>query len=299
MAVLTQHMFEPVPPIEEVNPDAQVPEAIKAVVYKAMAKDTCDRYESMIELFTDLEKCIEDADYLPSHSHYNYRVTSLDRNGRPEQTGKLERTSLDWSPESGVYQKKKGRVGLYAVIAAILLLGGAGAAYWAGYLPLVKDNVLEAKGEISVITQEREGTGEVVEEKDSAKAPEETASDSVEEPAGDEATEDKPVGEPKIAVTIKTRPKGAVVIIEGLGQVCSRTPCDVELPWGTPVSVEANLDNRSKQITFTPSPQNREITLTLKKSRSGRRGGKKPDPKPGGSETRDNGLKIPKLFQNN
>jgi hypothetical protein len=263
-----------------------------------MAKDTCDRYESMIDLSVDLEKCIEDADYLPSYSQYNYRVTDLER------TGKLDRTALDWSPESGVHRKrKKSRIGLtVAILSVLVLLGGAGAAYWTGHLPFSKENVLRAEGEISVVNQEREGATEAVdEEKDSVKPSEEVESDKTDDPTGEEYPDDLPMAEPKIAVTIKTKPKGALVTIEGLGQVCSSTPCDVELPWGTPVAVEATLDNRSKQITFTPSPQNRELSLTLKRSRSGgRRGGKRPDTKTGsGSATRDNGLKIPKIFENN
>jgi eukaryotic-like serine/threonine-protein kinase len=314
MAVLTQHMFEPVPPIEEVNPEADVPEAIKAVVYKAMAKDTEDRYGSMTELADDLERCIEDSDYIPTYSRYDFRIPDLDKTGRLRGNGRPGKTTMDWSPESGVFHRRRGRIGLVVGLGLLVfLLGGAGAAYWRGYLPFLEDNVLKAEGRLTVTAQntlkpgdEPSTTDGTASENPSGKerATSPTADTGAEEAstAKDSAGEIKEKGpeEPsRITVSINTKPKGAVVMIEGMGQVCSITPCEVELPEGTPVEVEATLDNKTKRRTFTPSPQNRELFLTLKKSRSGfHRGGKKPETKASGTRETATGLKIPKIFEN-
>jgi hypothetical protein len=110
----------------------------------------------------------------------------------------------------------------------------------------------------------------------------------------------------KIDVLIQSDPKEAVIFIEGLGQVCSRAPCNIELEEGKPVEIKAQVKNRSSKLVFTPSPQNKEILLKIEekktgKRRPGRRPTKKP-PKPGDStgtpteKKPKDGLKIPDIF---
>ena len=50
MGILTQHMFEEPPPLREVNPKVEVSAELEMVVYKALAKDPADRYQTMAEL---------------------------------------------------------------------------------------------------------------------------------------------------------------------------------------------------------------------------------------------------------
>jgi serine/threonine-protein kinase len=293
MAVLTQHMFEPVPPIEQFNPDTEVPPSIRGVVYKALAKDKNDRYEDMAALEADLDRALGDAGYVVALPGTQGSVR-MAREGEP--TGAVSTTAMDWSPESGTYQtKKSGKTGLIiGLVAGIMVVGGA-AAYFLGVfpprrqlptvVPAVTNQPLPAPAPVVPKPENGEAAGE-------------------EEPAA--ADEEAPPVElpEKIAVSVETDPAGAVISIEGLGQVCSESPCELELEEGKPVEMLARLGKRQAKMTFTPSEQNKEISLELKKParRGGRRskgGGKGSSAggkdKPGES----GGLKIPGIFKDN
>jgi serine/threonine-protein kinase len=54
MGILTQHMFEQPPKINAVNPRAVVSPELEAVIFKALAKDPAQRYQSMQEFADDL-----------------------------------------------------------------------------------------------------------------------------------------------------------------------------------------------------------------------------------------------------
>ena len=54
MGVLTQHMFEAVPPLRQVNPECAANEDLEAVIFKALAKDPSQRYPTMADLAEDL-----------------------------------------------------------------------------------------------------------------------------------------------------------------------------------------------------------------------------------------------------
>jgi serine/threonine-protein kinase len=50
MGVLTQHLFAELPPIAEMNPNAEVSRELELVIRKALAKDPADRYQDTEEL---------------------------------------------------------------------------------------------------------------------------------------------------------------------------------------------------------------------------------------------------------
>jgi serine/threonine-protein kinase len=50
MGVLTQHLFSALPPIDELNPNAEVSRELELVIRKALAKDPDDRYQDTEEL---------------------------------------------------------------------------------------------------------------------------------------------------------------------------------------------------------------------------------------------------------
>ncbi|MEZ4392489.1 MAG: serine/threonine-protein kinase [Polyangiales bacterium] len=56
MGVLTQHMFEAVPAMREINPSCAANEDLEAVIFKALAKDPAQRYANMTELAEDLQR---------------------------------------------------------------------------------------------------------------------------------------------------------------------------------------------------------------------------------------------------
>ncbi len=300
MAVLTQHMFEPVPPIETLYPETDVPPSVRGVVYKATAKNPDERYSDMGEIEADLARALADAGY----------VVDMPRR---EGTGRLFRentgsivgkspsgapgTAMDWTPESGTFkqaQKSKMTGIVVALVAVILLLGGGAAAYFLGLFGQPETPV--RNGNVGAISQIAPGP----------------AAEANEKPGAPEVAKEGDIAEvekKKITVQVKTDPEGAVIFIEGLGQVCSKAPCELELEEGSPVEVEARVNKRKAKMTFTPSAQNRELVLEVKKV--ARRGGKKPKGSPGKNgkpsdgkgkskpETNSTGLKIPGIFKDN
>ncbi|MCP4674925.1 MAG: serine/threonine protein kinase [Deltaproteobacteria bacterium] len=300
MAVLTQHMFEPVPPIETIYQETDVPPSVRGVVYKAMAKDPDERYADMAEIEADLARALHDAGYIvdtPRHEPTG-RISLENRGVAAGGKG----TAMDWTPPSGSFEQdqKKGKTGIVvALMAVVLLFGGGAAAYFLG--------LFEQEGK----TGRGENTGAA-----NQIAPRQVADEKPDAPEvakeGDTAKQgDAPAKEEKkkIKVQVKTDPEGAVIFIEGLGQVCSKAPCELELEEGSPMEVEARVDNRKAKMTFTPSAQNRELVLEVKKVP--RRGGKKPkggrgkNGKPtegkgkSKTETSSTGLKIPGIFKDN
>lgn len=60
MGVLSQHMFDPPPPLRERCPEALIPEALENITLKALAKAPEDRFESM-KAFADALSAIDDS----------------------------------------------------------------------------------------------------------------------------------------------------------------------------------------------------------------------------------------------
>ncbi len=323
MAVLTQHMFEPVPNISQINPDTDVPESVRAVVYKAMAKELEERYADMQALEDDLNLAIKDSSYvieIPSAD----RISDFSRaaaraslgTGRKAIAETLE-GSVDWDDSGKPSQMKKVLgVPLLPAVAALIVIGGGVLAYALGVFNEQKpiesiDAATQLGGMAGVVqtTPAAVDAGEAEMEFTIEQLPEET--DPPAEPPRDTAAASggAPDGiddaAPKmVAVRVQTDPKGAVVMIEDKGQVCSRTPCQVDLPAGISVEISAKSGKKAGKMTFTPSEQNKELVLSLKRSRDSgsrkRTRTRKPKPRNGQqppTKTKPTtGLKIPDVF---
>jgi hypothetical protein len=118
------------------------------------------------------------------------------------------------------------------------------------------------------------------------------------------------VASDKVMVTLGSLPAGAVMEVQGMGQVCSSAPCDVEVDAGRPIVVTARIGSVSKEMTVTPSGQNRDVLIELDIPKTGTGTGKPRKGSRGGGvdrtsgdratdNTGGNGLKIPDLFKNN
>jgi serine/threonine protein kinase len=312
MAVLTQHMFEPIPLIEEVNPETDVPPSVRAVVYKAMAKEIADRYAQMDDLRADLERALADADYIVEHpSRESTARFDLSRKKIPPE--KIE-TLMDWAPPAGTTgsASRKSRAPLaIGILVAILLAAGAVGAYMTGFI-----GGRERKAERAAGGESGAAGREVVAARDK-RGSDTTAIDAAVgdaiDTAGKEIAPQVLPGPEKIDVHVVSEPEGAVVFVDGMGQVCSAAPCTVALEAGAPVQISAKAGAREEKTAFTPSAENREIKFDLK-PKAGGGVGKKPkggdgkggDGKGGsgasigsGQQQGTGGLKIPDLFKNN
>ena len=115
----------------------------------------------------------------------------------------------------------------------------------------------------------------------------------------------------KVKVTLGSMPAGAVMLVEGMGQVCSNAPCEVLLVPDSPVTVTARLGDVEKEMIFTPSQQNTDVLLELELPGNKQPEEKKPKAAKGKSRSRTSGssssgspsgtggLKIPDVFKNN
>ncbi len=291
MAVLTQHMFEPIPEIEAVAPEVEVPENLKAIIYKAMAKEKEDRYESMLDLAQDLELSLSDRGYI---SVYRDRTPKGALINLPLQGATRGMTSAEVTGTKA--GRKKGKGGLAALVVILLLLGGTGVAYFAGMLPIPP--VDDPKSELVVASPST--ALQAPEEEKGKREKDSPSEDTSPEEKGEEQIEEIP----KIEVSVMSEPEGAVILVKGMGQVCSSAPCKIQLEEGAPIEVEARLDGVSKKLTFTASEQNKELTIEV--SRPGKI---QPRRKSVGSKTtkehtkskskKNDGLKIPDFFKNN
>lgn len=297
MAVLTQHMFEPVPRIEEVSPDIEVPEVLQSIIYKAMAKEREDRYESMLDLARDLEMVASNSGYV---SVYHERTPT----GAMIQT---KRASTGTQSERETGKRRGGNRGasIAAVVVVLTILGAGVAAYFAGILPIYKKHgqerettVVEKDGVVSETeTEERQGTDQ------KGRVAGDASTEKQGEKRGQEEEDEDSIH--KIGVTVSSEPQGAVILVSGMGQVCSSAPCNVQLEAGSPTEVEARLEGVSKKITFTASEQNRELSIELDiptkdSSKRKRRGASKTaKDRTKTKKKNSDGLKIPDFFKNN
>ncbi len=313
MAVLTQHMFEPLPLIEVVNPETDIPESVRNVIYKAMAKEVEHRYQDMVELMDDLQRAVDDVNHvvdIARQSEILPRVTGGAPSVTRTPTGATReaiRQTEDGQPVAvaGVNETEKPkRRGLAYIILVVVLIVVGGAVYFLGIgkqKPSRADRPVATVPVPAKVNQVPIGAQPTASEPALPKGGSQDKDSPADQEIEKDVESDKD-GAKKIVIVVKTNQENAVVSIKGLGQVCSKAPCEVELKSGEPVEIEAKYKDRTAKMIFTPSTQNRELTLDLKKKRKVRRRGtrrtntkdtaKPTSPRPSGS-----GLKIPGIFK--
>ncbi len=295
MAILTKHMFETIPAIEEINPQTDVPESVRAVVYKAMAKETEDRYDDMDHLREDLERALVDANYIVEHPNRETTIRFETAEGKriKKPTSEQIATTMDWNAASGIRDrgaKKTSVATIIFMVAVIAVVAGLAVAYFGGFL-------VGPNGK----TDGRDNTGtSVVGDRVVESHQKQDSGSKGKQVKENSRVEESPAVVVMTNVSINTTPEGAVISISGMGQVCSSAPCELELETGKPVEITATSGKKKKTLTFTPSEQNKEVTLTLKAKAGGKwtpkaGGGDKPT----GKKESSGGLKIPGIFKDN
>jgi eukaryotic-like serine/threonine-protein kinase len=279
MGILTQHMFDELPSMVDVNPNVVCPPALEAVLTRAVMKDPAARYQTTQEMADDLLSALEGSVGRATFDTYE--------RARVDGTGgvRVERASAASPPP-------KRRTGLWVALAVLGLAGAAGAGV------LLMNESGAALG--TSVTVEQSADALLVAEPDEAKVePEKVEPDpepSAPEPSPD--AEDEPVAAAKpalVGVRVETVPVGAQAAIEGTSISCSPTPCELETRAGEEITISAVRGRAVGKTVIAPEGRTTvQILLTEpKRAKPTVVQGKKPNSQGG----RGDDLKIPDIFR--
>jgi serine/threonine protein kinase len=262
MGILTQHMFETAAPIAAANPTAQVPPELERIVFRALAKNADERYQSMDELASDLLSVLGQAPAVAAslppppgtftHAGYQEHGSSDVRAPRLH----VASPATELTPE-----RRAGKTGLWVGLAAVLALVASGGFY--------------------ALRAERSG---VKAPAPAAVAPAVVAPAPAPPSAPPPAA---PVQPAQVTIQVDSEPPGARVSADGR-EVCSGTPCQFPGERGKEVVVEATKSGyRAATMRVMPLRDANQVTLTL--VRRERASAPRSAPK-------DDELKIPDAF---
>jgi serine/threonine-protein kinase len=289
MGILTQQMFEDPPPFEDVNPHVDVPPAIVAFVYRGLAKDPDERFQTCEQMAQALRDAMEGV--APE--------AASPAPARPP-TGRMSRAARAAAATQEAALPARSRSGL-AIGAAVVVLAAAlgGGLVW--YL---------GQGSARDSGASQDATTTVGSAPDPNADPASTADTGVpvaapDPDAGARPTE-APVAEPtpvvdagpaRVTVHVATTPEGARVYVADRGEVCRDTPCSFETNAGQAITVRATRGRAEGEQQVTPTGET-HLSFELRAPRGGSR--------PGGSEQSSGGsggrgigdLKIPDFARN-
>ncbi len=274
MGVLTQHMFEAPPALVAANPNLKVPDSVEQFVRRALAKDAGDRFQTCDELISGMDKAVRGV--APSTpppveggAPASGKATQMGY-GVPVRPATTPAATLD--PDDGPAPRAAPSNALLYV--GLLLVGTAlvgGAAYF--------------------YTEQGSGSGGEPPVPTTAASPDAAVptSDAFVEP---DAFVPSDAGPEMVSVGIVTNPNGARVEVLGSeGISCEAAPCNLQLPVGSHVRLQAHARNRSQIVEIDVERDMAPVTIRI---RTGGGGGGATDP--GGSEG-VGPLKIPTALQ--
>ena len=280
MGVLTQHMFEAPPSLAQANPNVQLPEAIEIFVRRALAKDPGERFQSCEELIGALDKAVRGvspsappgpveggAPATGKSTKMGYGVPVRAAATAP-QTLQLDEGDM---PATGRRSNALLFVGLGLVAVAL----GGGAFFY-----------LQSGAGAGAGTSTTTATP-TTEVPDAAVPP----PDAWAEP---DAFVEGDAGPEMVSVGVVTTPPGARVEVMGSeGIACESSPCNLSLPVGEHVRLQAHLRNRNAIVEVDVVRDMAPISIRL----PGGGGGRPPPEDPGGGGGSVGPLKIPEALQ--
>jgi serine/threonine-protein kinase len=271
MGVLTQHMFEVPPSLAQANPALQVPESIEAFVRKGLAKDPGERFQTCDELIAALEKAVRGVS--PSSPPPPGKATQLGY-GEPSKPLAPAVKAVD-TAEAVAAPPRPNHALLFVGLGLVATAIAGGGYYFA------------TQGG----TTEPIGTTEPVVAGEPPDASVPPAPDAYVEP---DAFVPSDAGPEMISVGVVTTPPGARVELmgtEGIG--CEATPCNLMLPVGEHVRLQAHVRNRSAIVEVDVVRDMAPVTIAIR-PRGGGGGGGSDDP---GGTTSVGPLKIPTVLE--
>ncbi len=247
MGILTQHMFEDPPELIDVNPHIDVPGPIVEFIWKGLAKEADERYQSCDEMAEALRGAMEGRSTgSPTFVGYGDSLPS-----RPSRARVLEPESeaIELPPRAG---NSKLFIG---VAAAVLITAAVGA-------PLV---YFLTKGD-GAVTADGHDPGHADAGLVIAQPP--PTPPSPDSGPAEVVVEAVDAGPAMVTVSVSTTPTGARVWVEDRGNVCESTPCRFETLAGAPITVRARLGRFDGESEIAPA-ENTTIQLAMVRRRRG------------------------------
>jgi eukaryotic-like serine/threonine-protein kinase len=272
MSVLSQHMFEEVPPLRHANGTMHASADLEATIRQALAKDPEDRFQTMGELGRALAGAIEWSQDPGTNPGFGDPLasraasTEVSRNATTqmgpavESSGPGEPGALPLPYRHRLSRKAVAGVGMIGAVLAV----GAVVAWLA--LRSAPDT-LEAEAGSAAVQEvaPSEASSDHEGDSEAAEPPTDEAAHATgappEEPSGERADD---VGSPAtVNVTVTTRPTGARLAVADHGEVCASTPCSFQATPGEPITLEARRGRWTARHRLTPSEPTEEVDLRL------------------------------------
>ncbi len=255
MGILTQHMFEQVPPLRAINQNVVCPEELELVILKALAKEPDERYPSMgaygraLAVAMDLSGAFHDDHTVPGY-------------GEPSRSARNRARMVEAAPTTEYSgEPRRARMGL-AIAGGMLALVAAGVGGYFAFRP----QPTAANGTTPVPPvaaapshpEENAGLAAVDPERASADDPERT---------------DPPpetVAPSLVSVRVSTQPSGAEIEVDGRGVVCDPSPCSFDASPGEALRIRARRGRLVASRDLEPT-EAMEIEMVLSRRGGGAR----------------------------
>jgi eukaryotic-like serine/threonine-protein kinase len=279
MGILTQHMFEDPPRIDEINPRVEVPPAILSFLARGLAKDPDDRFQACDEMARELEAAMAGRISL-THTYPGY--------GEPVAgTARAPRAMAPASAnELPVVQRSRTGLVLGAAVVLIAALAGGTTVWYIGSNTEARDH------DEDLVQNHPVDAPAVVEEDGGAIAIAEGP--RIPDAGGPPVASD--AGPEMVNISVQTTPSGSRVFVEGIGTVCEATPCSFATAMGREIVVRARNGRSSGETRLTPEAN----TLVQLEMRPDRPTGPPRTKNQNNGTQQQNGsgdLKIPDIFR--
>jgi len=267
MGILTKHMYEDPPPPHTLPPPVDVPPALEAVILRCLTKSPDARYQTMAEVFADLEK-VENGITPDAVFHQMERQTGGISRHTPIRASGL---GMEVGEPLGDPGGSTGRSPLPWVVAGICAVGLGGVAYFffAGGDP----------GSDAASAAALAPAGGTVEEASNTTGDAPVA-DAPSKPASKAADEDDAASAAPTTVTLTSEPEGVEVWLGD--ELLGNTPVDIPRPQGDDrVELQLRRAGYATQGVRISRMTSESVRVTLERERRARSRGssrRRPDP---------------------
>jgi serine/threonine-protein kinase len=324
MGVLTQHMFEPVPDMHEVNPQVQAPGALPLVVRKALAKDPDERYRTMEEFGRALAGAMDMSAGFPVEAGTGVTLVGYGEPVKARASARARPIAAEAATHEMPVPGAGGRRGLWlglgvgaalaiAGVAAVLALRGGptesvragadGPATAAGDTSAgngagAPSTGVGPRGQGAMAAGGSDAGGGSTAPNVATGASGGAAGAPDAPDAGAVAVADSGASAaPTVEIRVETRPPGALISVDGRGTVCDESPCTFSVPAEERIVVRARK-GRASAARELRAMEATTLELALATGRGGGGGGGGGGGAGGGGGGGGGGeLKIPDIFR--